>query len=120
MKKFRILLALALVLIISPAGCAKDEITKDEGASISHKFIQGVSGGDAESLNRILVADASSFSYVGHTLDPLATYDNQFNIQLRCLANDVEVSPDGLVYTITIRDDLKWSDNSTVTAEDYV
>jgi peptide/nickel transport system substrate-binding protein len=67
-----------------------------------------------------LAADATSFSYAGHTVDSLATYDNQLNIQLRCLAKDIEVSPDGLVYTVTIRDDLKWSDGSPVTAEDYV
>jgi len=39
---------------------------------------------------------------------------------LRCAAKDVEVSGDGLVYTVTIRDDLRWSDGSSVTAEDYV
>ena len=68
----------------------------------------------------ILAADASSFGYVGYTLESLATYDNKFNIVLRCLAKDIEVSPDGLVYTITIRPDLKWSDGSQVTADDYV
>jgi peptide/nickel transport system substrate-binding protein len=120
MKKFRILLALTLVLIILTTGCAKDEIKQDEGISVRGNFIEGVSGGDAESLNRILISDATSASYYEHTVDSLATYDNKFDIQLRCLAKDVEVTPDGLVYTITIRDDLKWSDGSQVTAEDYV
>ncbi|MCJ7515562.1 MAG: ABC transporter substrate-binding protein, partial [Dehalococcoidia bacterium] len=83
-------------------------------------FIDGESGGDAETLNWILAADATSFSYAGHTVDSLATYDNKLNVQLRCLAKDIEVSPDGLVYTVTIRDDLKWSNGSQVTAEDYV
>jgi peptide/nickel transport system substrate-binding protein len=119
MKKLIILLTLSLVLVGFTGGCTKTEITED-GISVGGNFIEGVSGGDAETLNWILAADASSFGYVGHTLDSLATYDNEFNIQLRCLAKDIEVSPDGLVYTITIRDDLKWSDNSTVTAEDYV
>src|SRR4030042_776742 len=113
MKKFRILLALTLVLIILTTGCAK-------GTTVTNDFIEGQSGGDAESLNRILISDATSSSYYEHTVDSLATYDNKFNIQLRCLAKDVEVSPDGLVYTITIRDDLKWSDGSQVTAEDCV
>ncbi len=120
MKKFRILLALTLVLIILTTGCAKGEIKQDEGISVRGNFIEGVSGGDAESLNRILISDATSASYYEHTVDSLATYDNKFDIQLRCLAKDVEVTPDGLVYTITIRDDLKWSDGSQVTAEDYV
>jgi peptide/nickel transport system substrate-binding protein len=120
MKKLGILIVLSMILITLTAGCAKGEIKENGGVSVRGNFIEGDSGGDAETLNWILAADASSFSYVGHTLDSLATYDNQFNIQLRCLAKDVEVSPDGLVYTVTIRDDLKWSDGSPVTAEDYV
>jgi peptide/nickel transport system substrate-binding protein len=120
MKKLTILLTLSLILIVLTGGCAKGQIKEEKGTSVRGNFIEGDSGGDAETLNWILAADASSFSYVGHTLDSLATYDNQFNIQLRCLAKDVEVSPDGLVYTVTIRDDLKWSDGSPVTAEDYV
>ena len=83
-------------------------------------FISGTSAGDAETLNWILAADSASLSYAGHTLDSLATYDNQWRIQLRCAAKDVEVTEDGLVYTVTIRDDLRWSDGSKVTAEDYV
>ncbi len=84
-------------------------------------FIEGdVAGGEAETLNWMLAADASSFGYVGYTLESLAGYDNQFNIVLRCLAKDIEASSDGLVYTINIRNDLKWSDGSAVTAEDYV
>src|SRR4030066_2264169 len=104
----------------SHAGYIKIEIKEDEGASVRGNLIEGTSGGDAESLNRILISDATSSSYYEHTVDSLATYDNKFNIQLRCLAKDVEVSPDGLVYTITIRDDLKWSDGSQVTSEDFV
>lgn len=83
-------------------------------------YISGSSAGDAETLNWILAADSASFGYVGNTLDSLATYDNQFNVQLRHLAKPIEVSEDGLVYTITIRDDLKWGDGKKVTTEDYV
>jgi peptide/nickel transport system substrate-binding protein len=115
MRKLMAFIALSLILITIPLGCAKSEVKQTGGI-----FIEGDSGGDAETLNWILAADASSFSYAGHTVDSLATFDNQFNLQLRCLAKDVEVSPDGLVYTITIRDDLKWSDGSPVTSEDYV
>jgi len=120
MRKFGFFLAMTIVLITLTVGCAKGEIKEGKGTTVSGDFIDGQSGGDAETLNWILAADATSFSYVGHTLDSLATYDNQWNLQLRCLAKDIEVSPDGLVYTVTIRGDLKWSDGSPVTAEDYV
>jgi peptide/nickel transport system substrate-binding protein len=103
----------AVLLTMSLSACA--------APAPKGSFIEGdVAGGEAETLNWILAADASSFGYVGYTLESLANYDNKFNIVLRCLARDIEVSPDGLVYTITIRDDLKWSDDSQVTAEDYV
>jgi peptide/nickel transport system substrate-binding protein len=83
-------------------------------------YISGTSAGDAETLNWIIAADSASFSYAGQTLDSLAAYDNDFKVQLRHLAKPIEVSPDGLVYTITIKDYLKWSDGISVTAEDYV
>ncbi|MFC1974664.1 ABC transporter substrate-binding protein [Chloroflexota bacterium] len=83
-------------------------------------FIEGASAGDAETLNYILAVDSASHAYAGYTLGSLATYDNQWNVVLRHLAKPLEVSEDGLVYTITIRDDLRWSDGTKVTAEDYV
>ncbi|MCO4640254.1 ABC transporter, substrate-binding protein [Streptococcus infantarius subsp. infantarius] len=36
------------------------------------------------------------------------------------LAKSVEVSEDGLTYTATLRDGLKWSDGSDLTADDFV
>jgi peptide/nickel transport system substrate-binding protein len=110
---FACLLTAALVLP-GLAGCSAAPAVKGD-------FIEGdVAGGEAETLNWILAADASSFGYVSYTLESLATYDNKYNIVLRCLARDIEISPDGLVYTVTIRPDLKWSDGSQVTSEDYV
>ena len=70
MKNLGILIALSVILITLTAGCAKSEIKEDGGISVRGNFIEGNSGGDAETLNWILAADATSFSYVGHTLDP--------------------------------------------------
>jgi len=111
--KLRIFIFLLIGIILITSSC---RIAKEAGGS----YISGTSAGDAETLNWILAADSASFSYAGHTLDSLVTYDNEYRIQLRCAAKDVEVSEDGLVYTVTIRDDLKWSDGSKATAEDYV
>ncbi len=113
MGKLKILVLLSMIAILIAGSCQVSQETK--GA-----YISGTSAGDAETLNWILAADNASLGYAGHTQDSLATYDNEWRIQLRCAARDVEVSEDGLVYTVTIRDDLKWSDGSPVTAEDYV
>jgi len=113
MKKLAPLASLLIITALFISSCTGG------GKAVKDVFIEG-SSGDAETLNWILANDGTSFSYVGYTLDSLATYDNDLNIVLQCLAKDIEVSPDGLVYTVTIRDDLKWSDGSQVTSEDYV
>ena len=45
------------------------------------------------------------------------TFDNDGNI-IDWLAEDHKISDDGLVYTLTLRDGLKFSDGTDVTAED--
>ncbi|MFH0847276.1 MAG: ABC transporter substrate-binding protein, partial [Chloroflexota bacterium] len=112
MRKTLIIFILLALLSLSP-GCTEKKTAKGI-------FIEGDSAGDAETLNWLLAADAASFGYVGYTLEGLATYDNNWNVVLRHLAKPVEVSADGLTCTITIRDDLKWSEGVKVTAEDYV
>jgi peptide/nickel transport system substrate-binding protein len=109
--KITLLLLAGIGLLVSSCQPAKE---------MGGVFISGTSGGDAETLNWILAADSASLGYVGHTVDSLVVYDNEWGVQLRTAARDVEVSEDGLVYTVTIRDDLRWSNGSKVTAEDYV
>jgi peptide/nickel transport system substrate-binding protein len=113
MGKLRIVLfsLIGLTLIVSSCRIARES---------SGDYISGTSSGDAETLNYILAGDGTSHGYAGITMDSLISYDNDYRIQLRMAARDVETSDDGLVYTVTIRDDLKWSDGSQVTAEDYV
>ena len=127
------LIVLVVSLLIFTVGCATKppiaEPTPSPPAEIpapkpmpqvKGNFIEGVSAGDAETLNWILAVDTASHSYAGYTLGSLATYDNQWNVVLRHLAEPVKVSEDGFVYTITIRDDLRWSDGTKITAEDSV
>ncbi|VVB84218.1 Bacterial extracellular solute-binding proteins, family 5 Middle [uncultured archaeon] len=94
--------------------------TVQESPKVKGDFIDGASGGDAETVNWILAGDATSFGYIGLTLDGLGTYDNDFNYLLRWLKNDIKVLDDGLIYSVTIRDDLEWSDGKPVTSEDFV
>jgi len=104
----------------SPAPAPPPPLPPERYPEARGAFIEGTSGGDAETLNWLLAADATSHSYAGMCFDSLATYDNDWNVHLRHLAKPVEISDAGLTYTITIRDDLKWSDGTPVTAEDYV
>jgi peptide/nickel transport system substrate-binding protein len=93
---------------------------KTSPIQVKGTFIEGASAGDAETLNWILAADAASLNYVNFAMDGLAVYDNGLNMILRWLAEPIEVSKDGLAYTLTLRDDLYWSDGKQVAAEDFV
>ena len=48
----------------------------------------------------------------------LYTYDAQGQLQ-PALAENTEVSEDGMTYTFTLRDGLKWSDGTDLTAKDF-
>jgi len=111
--KMKGIIILLVTLLVLTVGCAPEP-------QVEGNFIEGVSAGDAETLNWLLAVDSASHSYAGFTLGSLATYDNQWNVILRHLAKPVEISEDGLTYIMTIRDDLRWSDGRKVTAEDYV
>ncbi|MFC1954063.1 ABC transporter substrate-binding protein [Chloroflexota bacterium] len=110
----RQLVIFLVALLVLTTGCASPV------TSVGSNFIEGVSAGDAETLNYILAVDSASHGYARFTLGSLAAYNNQWDVVLRHLAQPVEVSEDGLTYTITIRDDLRWSDGEKVTADDYV
>ncbi len=91
-----------------------------ESPRVKGNYIDGTSGEDAETLNWILAADASSLGYISLTMDGLIAYDNKYNILRRWLKKDIEASDDGLTYTVVLRDDLEWSDGKPVTSDDFV
>lgn len=65
------------------------------------------------------VTDAYSSIAIGNSGSDLLRRDEDGDLQPD-LAEKVEVSDDGLTYTATLRDNLKWSDGSDLTAEDFV
>ncbi|SNQ61539.1 ABC transporter substrate-binding protein [Candidatus Methanoperedens nitratireducens] len=94
--------------------------TVQQSPKVKGNYIDGTSGEDAETLNWILAADASSLGYIGLTMDGLIAYDNKYNILRRWLKKDIEASDNGLIYTVVLRDDLEWSDGQPVTSDDFV
>ena len=65
------------------------------------------------------VTDTYSSIAIGNSGSNLLRRGEDGNLQPD-LAESVEVSDDGLTYTATLRDNLKWSDGSDLTAEDFV
>lgn len=66
------------------------------------------------------VTDTYSSIAIGNSGSNLLRRDKNGDLQPDLAAKDIEVSDDGLTYTATLRDNLKWSDGSDLTAEDFV
>ncbi|MFA5077930.1 MAG: ABC transporter substrate-binding protein [Dehalococcoidia bacterium] len=117
MKRILILATIITVFImLVPACAARPQLHPVRGT-----FVESQLGESAQTLNWIIATDdGASRRYASFIVEPLAVYDNQYKLQPRCIAKALEVSQDGLTYTVTIRDDLKWSDGTSVTADDYV
>ena len=116
-KLFYLLFVMTLLTMVLPA-CSP---SATQLHNVRGSFVEGILGEDAQTLNWIIATDGgASRRYASFMVDPLAVFNNSFELQLRCLARDIEVSADGLTYSVTIRDDLKWSDGTFVTADDYI
>lgn len=120
MKKF-LCLALSLLMLVGLlAGCGK---TGDDGTG-------GNGGGDYSDYLRLMwkaqIGTDSIFEspwrdlqclYPYMVFDSLLSYEADGSIVYK-LASDHTVSEDGLTYTFTIRDGVKWHDGTDMTAED--
>lgn len=126
MKKLErkmICLLLCMVMAVSMfAGCGKkDKESSEADNDASDKIAISVSGGseDAMNVNTALSDTLEGLSACRHLYEGLYKLDNDGNVVLG-QASDVKVSEDGLTYTFTLRDDIKWSDDVAVKAEDFV
>ena len=72
---------------------------------------------DPVTLDPALATDALSAEYIVEIFGGLVTLDPELNIVLD-LADSVEVSDDGLVYTFVLRDDAQFHNGRRVTADD--
>jgi len=118
MKRILILAAIMTVFAMLLPACAAEQ---PQLHPVKGTFVESQLGESAQTLNWIIATDGgASRRYASFMVEPLAVFDNQYRLQPRCIRKALEVSPDGLTYTVTIRDDLKWSDGTSVSADDYV
>lgn len=76
-------------------------------------------GPDPETIDPALNTTADAANMILHAFETLLTFDQDNNI-IPGQAESYDVSDDGLTYTFHLRDGLKWSDGSDLTAEDFV
>ncbi len=125
MKKLTNILVLGLVVLLIgmvfvPAAAQEDVPGPGEGEPIIYPNL----GDDIKTLNPIVSSDGSSNDVIAQIFPTFigvdyTTYSYEPD-QPGALATGWEVSEDGLAYTVTLRDDVFWSDGTPVTANDIV
>ena len=122
---------------ISPAGAAIHAARSAEGSAYYEKGLEcstecfgTASADDAGTLHIAWTADAQTLDVQTTSADygiPMNVYDRLFEIKLNddgstqlvnSLVKDYTVSDDGLTYNFTLRDDVKFSDGTPLTAND--
>jgi len=108
---------LCLFVAMNP-GCKKRETLVERGnrEGIFHLSV----GSEPSDLDPHTVTGLGEAKLVQSLFDPLVSFEPGTLAPAPALAERWEVSPDGLTYTFYLRADAKWSDGSTLTAQDCV
>ncbi|MYI82254.1 MAG: peptide ABC transporter substrate-binding protein [Chloroflexi bacterium] len=89
----------------------------DSGGSAAASGRLRLPGSDPVTLDPHIAGDSGSAEYIVEVFNGLVTISPDLNIELD-LADSLEISPDGLQYTFTLRDDILFHNGRRVTAED--
>ncbi|WP_433675503.1 peptide ABC transporter substrate-binding protein [Microbacterium gorillae] len=111
--------ALVAVAALLLSGCSAGDTGGggDDTAAADQKIVFAVNE-EADSLDPGVTSNSFASPVIMNTFEPLVTYDAK-NELVGGLAESWDVSADGLEYTFHLRPDLKWSDGSPLTSEDF-
>ncbi|MCI8940770.1 MAG: peptide ABC transporter substrate-binding protein [Dorea sp.] len=99
-------------------GSGSDDAGSSEGASGNGGEITAQIGPNPETLDPALNSAIDGANMLITLFEPLLIIDENNEVQPG-QAEEYEVSDDGLVWTFTMREGLKWSDGSDLTAKDF-
>lgn len=116
MKKRVISMLLAAVLTVSMVGGTVMTAAADDAAE---KILSVQVGPDPETIDPAINSAVDGGNMILHAFECLLTYDADGNIAPG-QAESWETSEDGLTWTFHLREGLKWSDGSDLTANDFV
>jgi len=125
-SKLFLLLALSLVLSMFLAACngGGNEATDSEGdtdtasESVAQE-LKVLETSEIPSMDSVMAQDSASFTALANVMEGLYRLDQEQNAVPGMADGEPEVSEDGLVYTVKLKE-AKWSNGDTVTAEDFV
>lgn len=98
---------------------ATEESSEGEKTTASNTFTIAIEADTGNTLNPFTSTDRYGLMTNNMLFAPLARMNTDGSIDY-VIADSIETSEDGLVYTVKIKENLKWSDGEPLTAEDVV
>lgn len=133
-KKLHFLLVLFVACILVVAGCSSDETSENsedesvedpqseqgnETAGDEPKILILNNGGEPTSLDPPIGNDERSYSILNNVMEGLTRLSKDSPVPEPAMAEDWDISNDGLTYTFYIREDAYWTNGDPVTAHDF-
>ena len=116
MKKKTLLAVLMLTLSVTLFGCAGGNKGSNSSSGENNSIVVGIQN-DLDSLDPHLAETAGTREVMYNVFEGLVKPDKDGNL-VSAVASDYKVSEDGTVYTFTLRENVKFHNGETVTAED--
>lgn len=88
------------------------------GSESKEKSISVLIPAEGKTLDTSLLTSNASLTVHGFLTEGLVKVSKEGKIELG-LAKEINMSEDGLVYTIKLKDGIKWSDGSDIVADDF-
>ncbi|MFH1897048.1 MAG: ABC transporter substrate-binding protein [Candidatus Desantisbacteria bacterium] len=116
---FRIIVFFFIFTMFS-AGCTKHTDTLKKGTSKYGGTLLLSTTSDPKSFNEIIAKESSTSKAIGFLFEGLTKTNGVTTEVEPCLAEDWNISADGLVWTFFLRKDVKWFDGNPFTADDVL
>lgn len=87
--------------------------------NVRDTFIYGIPSDPGNNVNVVTTHDRSSLTVLKTVYSPLYQYFSDDDIDYY-LATEISASEDGLIYTVKLREDVKWHDGEVFNADDVV
>lgn len=119
-KKFSMLVSLLMVSIMTLTACGGGQTaeTKTQVATPQVNRIVTNNSSEPATLDPAKAQGTHESFPMQHLFEGLTRITEEGKIE-NALADSIEVSEDGLTYTIKLKEGLKWSDGKPITAHDY-
>jgi oligopeptide transport system substrate-binding protein len=108
-----------LILALGFGACGNRTAETASGAQARSQKIVFALQNVPDGLDPGITNNSFAAPFLFNLFEGLITYDKDNNI-IPALAEDWTISDDGTVYTFRLRQGLKWSDGSPLTAQDFV